>query len=228
MVFINRRHRLSPNQFQWIHMKRFPVDEDLLILNFLLYDIDIVDGNIVWELARGGVQKCETSGRLLKFNNHISYVSNNMALLQAFCCLDCVTFFQRNFQFGATLSYMHWTSFKNLSQERLSNLRNLLQSGLFGIKYTSQQKLFKNISRLDFESFLCSRRGLQRYRVIIVDWEACPNSIVQFFKPCGRTSFPLQLWSSSPCCIFYWINGMCDITQQNTNQDLFPGYWGNN
>ena len=37
-----------------------------------------------------------------------------------------------------------------------------------------------------------------------MDWETCPDFCIHFFKPCGRTIFPLQLWSSSPRSIFYW------------------------
>ena len=56
-LFINRIDGLSPSQFQGVHMKDIPTAEDLLTLNILLYDIDIVDGNIVGELARRSVQK---------------------------------------------------------------------------------------------------------------------------------------------------------------------------
>ena len=43
---------LSPNQFPGVHMNDIPILEDLLSLNILLYDIDIVHGNIIRELAR--------------------------------------------------------------------------------------------------------------------------------------------------------------------------------
>ena len=56
---------LSPNQFQGVPMNDIPNVEDLLTLNILLYDIDIVDGNIVRELARQSVQKYENTARLL-------------------------------------------------------------------------------------------------------------------------------------------------------------------
>ena len=52
-------------------MNDIPTVEDLLILNILLFDIDIVDGNIVGELARRSVQKYETTVHLLGCNNHI-------------------------------------------------------------------------------------------------------------------------------------------------------------
>ena len=41
---------LSPNQFQAVNINDVPVLEDLLTLNILLYDIDIVEGNILENL----------------------------------------------------------------------------------------------------------------------------------------------------------------------------------
>ena len=63
--------RLSADRFQGVHMNDIPNVECLLILNFLLYDIEIVDGNIIGELARRSVQKCENTVQLLRYNNHI-------------------------------------------------------------------------------------------------------------------------------------------------------------
>ena len=61
------------------------VVEDLLTLNILLYDIDIVHGNIIGELARRSVQKYENTVRLLRYNNLICYVNNTNAVFQSFC-----------------------------------------------------------------------------------------------------------------------------------------------
>ena len=63
---INKKDGLSPNQFQGIHMNDIPTVEDLLNLNILWFDIDIVDGNILGELARPSVQKYENTVRLLR------------------------------------------------------------------------------------------------------------------------------------------------------------------
>ena len=83
---------LSPNQLHGVHMNDIPTVEDRLTLNILLYDIDIVDGNIVEELARRSVQKYENNVRLLRYNNHICYVSNINAVFQAFGCPNCDIF----------------------------------------------------------------------------------------------------------------------------------------
>ena len=96
-LFINKMDGLSPNHFQGVHMNDVPTVEDLLTLNILLYEIDIVVGNIVGELARRSVQKYENSVRLLRYNNHICYVNNINAVFQYFRCPICDTFFNKTF-----------------------------------------------------------------------------------------------------------------------------------
>ena len=85
-LFINKMDGLSADQFQGVHMNDIPFVEDLLTLNIVLYDIDIVDGNIIGELARRSVQKYENTVRLLRYNNHICYV-NNMQSSNLFAAL---------------------------------------------------------------------------------------------------------------------------------------------
>ena len=90
--FINKMDGLSPNQFQGVHMNDIHIVEDLLTLNILLYDIDIVDGNNIGELARRSVQKYDNTVRLLRYNNHKSYVNNKNAVFQSFRCPNCDNF----------------------------------------------------------------------------------------------------------------------------------------
>ena len=54
-LIINKMDGLSADHFQGVHMNDIPFVEDLLTLNIVLYDIDIVDGNVVGELARRSV-----------------------------------------------------------------------------------------------------------------------------------------------------------------------------
>ena len=51
-LFINKMDGLNPNQLNGVHMNDIPNVENLLTLNILLNHKDIVDGNIVGELAR--------------------------------------------------------------------------------------------------------------------------------------------------------------------------------
>ena len=66
----------SPSQLKGVHMNDIPIVEDLLTLQIQLYDTDIVDGNIIGELARRGVQKYDNTVRLLRYNYHLCYLSN--------------------------------------------------------------------------------------------------------------------------------------------------------
>ena len=52
---------LNADQFQGIHMNDLPFVVDLPTLNIVLYDIDLVDGNIIGDLVRQSVQKYENT-----------------------------------------------------------------------------------------------------------------------------------------------------------------------
>ena len=152
-LFINKMDGLSPNQFQGAHMNDIPTVEDLLTLNILLYDIDIVDGIIIGELARRSVQKYGNAVRLLRDNIHISYVSNINAVFQAFRCPNCDTFFKRAFNLERHLITCS-ERVKNVYPGNVYQIRETLFDKLvsFSIKYTSEQKLFKNLAVFHFES----------------------------------------------------------------------------
>ena len=92
-LFINKMGGFCADQFQGVHINNFPFFEDLLTLNIVKYDIDIVDGNIIGELARRSMQKYENTVRLLIYDNHICYVNNLNGVFQSFRSPKCATFF---------------------------------------------------------------------------------------------------------------------------------------
>ena len=134
-------------------MNDIPIVEDLLALNILLYDIDIVDGNIIGELARRSVQKYDNTVRLLRYNNHICYVSNINAVFQPFRCPYCDTFFNRTFILERHLTTCS-ERVQNIHPRNVYQIRETLFDKLdsFGINYMSEQKLFQNLALIDFES----------------------------------------------------------------------------
>ena len=91
-LFINKMDGLSDDQFQGVHLNDIPIVDDLLSLHILLYDIGFVDGRIIVELARRGVQKYKNTVRLLKYNNNISYVNNIDAVSKLFAVLIVTLF----------------------------------------------------------------------------------------------------------------------------------------
>ena len=151
--FINKMDGLSPNQFKGVHKNDILIVKDLLALNILFYDIDIVDGNIIGQLARRSVQKNDNTVRLLRYNNHICYVSNINAVFQSFCCPICDTFFNRTFNLEQHLTTCS-ERVKNIYPRNVYQIRETLFDKLdsFGINYTSEQKLFQNLAIIDFES----------------------------------------------------------------------------
>ena len=144
---------LSADQFQGVNINDIPFVKDLLALNIVPYDIDIVGGNIVGELARRSVQKFENTVRLLKYHNHICYVNDINAVFQSFRCPKCDTFFSRTFNLERHLTTCS-ERVKNVYPRNVYQMRETFFDELdsFGIKYTSEQKLFKNIAKFDFES----------------------------------------------------------------------------
>ena len=153
-LFFNKLDGLSPNQFQRVHMNDIPTIEDLLTLNILLYDIDIVDGNIVGELARGTAPKYENTVRLLRYNNHICYVNNINAVLQSSRCPNCDTFIDKTFNLERHLTTCN-ERVKNVYPRKVYQIRETLFDKLdysFGIKYTIEQLLCKKLAIFDFES----------------------------------------------------------------------------
>ena len=71
---MSRIDGLNYSQFQGVYLNDYPIVEDLLLLNIFFYDIDIVERNIIGELARRSVQKHENIFRLLRYNTHKCYV----------------------------------------------------------------------------------------------------------------------------------------------------------
>ena len=152
-LIIYKMDGLSADRFQGVHMDGIPFVEDLLILTNVLYDIDIVDGNVIPELAGRSVQKYENTVRLLRYNNHICYLNNINAVFQPFRCPNCYTFFNRTFNLERNLTTCS-ERVKNVHPKNVYQTQETLFDKLnsFGIEYTNEQTLFKNLAIFDFES----------------------------------------------------------------------------
>ena len=76
-------------------MDDIPSMEDIVRINIFIYDIDLIDGAMIGELARRSIKKYEKNVQLVQYNSRICYVDNIHALLKAFRCPTCATFFQK-------------------------------------------------------------------------------------------------------------------------------------
>ena len=134
-------------------MTDIPKVEEILQLNIFLYDIDLVDGVLIGELARRSFQKYEKSVKLLRYNNHICYVNNINALFKAFRCTTWETFFPKT---GNLERHLVTCSdrVKHIYPQNVYELRETLFEKLdaFNIPYKKEQKLFKNLVIFDLET----------------------------------------------------------------------------
>ena len=138
-------------------MTDIPKVEEMLQLNIFLYDIDFVDGELIGELARRSIQKFEKSVKLLRYNNHICYVSDMNSFFKSFCCSSCDTIFSMT---GNLERHLITCSerVKHIYPKNVYQLRETLFEKLdsLNIPYKEEQKLFKNLAVFDFKS-ICNK-----------------------------------------------------------------------
>ena len=134
-------------------MDDFPSVEDIVVIKIFIYDIDLIDGAMVGELARRSIKRYEKSVQLIRYNNHVCYVDNIHALFKAFRCPTCDTYFQKT---GILERHLVRCSerVKHIYPKNVYQLRETLFDKLdsFGIQCTDDQKLFTSLAVFDFES----------------------------------------------------------------------------
>ena len=128
-------------------------------LNIFLLDIDFLDGELIGEFARGSIQKYDESVKLLRYNNHIFYVSNINAEIEASRCSTCDTFF---FETDSLESPLDTCSerVKHIYPKNVFELSETLFDKIdaFKIPNKEEQKLFNNLAASDFEP-ICVKQG---------------------------------------------------------------------
>ena len=93
--FLNNCGEADPSKFQCLHMTDTPKVEEMLQFKVLPYDITLVGGDLVGELARRSIQKFEKSVKFLRYNNHVCYVSDMNSFSKSFRCSTCDTIFSK-------------------------------------------------------------------------------------------------------------------------------------
>ena len=143
----------DPSKFQGVCMDDIPTVEDTVGTNIFIYDIDLIDGAMVGELARRSIKKYEKNVQLIRYNSHICYVDSINALFKAFRCSTCDTCFQKTGNLERHLVRCS-ERVKHIYPKNVYQLRETLfdKLDLFDIQYTDDQKLFNNPAGFDFES----------------------------------------------------------------------------
>ena len=83
-LFLINSTRPDPSKIQGVCMDDIPSVEDIVGINIFMYDIDLIDGPLVGELARRSIRKHEKSVQLVQYISHICYVDNIHEFFKAF------------------------------------------------------------------------------------------------------------------------------------------------
>ena len=142
-LFLNNCGEADPSKFQGIHMTDIPKVEEVLQLKIFLYDIDFVDGELIGELARRSIQKCEKSVKLLRYKNHNCFVSDKDSFLKFFRCSTCDTIFSKTGNLERHL-ITYSERVKHIYPENVYQLGETLFEKLdsFNFPYREDQQLF--------------------------------------------------------------------------------------
>ena len=152
-LFLVNSTNPDPSKFQGVCMDYIPSVEDIVSISIFIYDIDLIDGAMVGELARRSIKKYEKNVQLIRYNSHICYVDNINALFKAFRCPTCDTYFQKTGNLEPHLVRCS-ERVKHIYPKNVYQLRETLFDKLdsFGIQYKDDQELFTNLAVFDFES----------------------------------------------------------------------------
>ena len=87
---------LSVQSFRAAGLKDLHLVERLAEVNILVYDIEISGGEYIGELAERSLRRFNSTATLLRYNNHICYVTYVNKVFKAFRCSVFNTFFTRS------------------------------------------------------------------------------------------------------------------------------------
>ena len=134
-------------------MNDIPFVEDTVGINFFIYDINVIDGAMVGQLARRRIKKYEKNVQLIRYKSHVCYVDKINALFKAFRCPTCDTCFQKPANLERHLVRCS-ERVKHIYPKNVYQLRETLFDKLdsFVIQYTDDRKLFNNLAVFDFDS----------------------------------------------------------------------------
>ena len=94
-LFLVNSTNPDPSKIQGVCMDDIPSVEDIVGINIFIYDIDLIDGAMVGELARRSIKKFEKNVQLIRCKSQVCYVDNINALFKAFRCPTCDAYFQK-------------------------------------------------------------------------------------------------------------------------------------
>ena len=152
-LFLYNSTNSDPSKFHGACMDDIPSVEDIVVINFFIYDIDRMDGVMIGELARRSIKKYEKNVQLIRYDSHNCYVDNIHELFKALHCQTCDTYIQKTGKLERHLVRCS-KRLKHMYPKILYQLQETLFDKFesFDIQYTDDQKINTNLAVFDFES----------------------------------------------------------------------------
>ena len=132
-------------------MHDIPSVEDIVGINIFIYDIDLIDGAMVGELARRSIKKYEKNVQLIRYTSLICYVDYINAHFKAFCCSNCDTYFQKSGNLERHLVRCS-ERLKHIHPKNVYQLRETLFDKPDSFDIQDDKKFFIILAVFDFES----------------------------------------------------------------------------
>ena len=178
-------------------MDDIPSVEDKVGINFFIYDIELIDGAMVGELARRSIKKYEKNVQLIQYNGHNYYVDKIHALFKAFRCPTCNKCFQTTGNLERHLVRC-CERVKHKNPKNVYQLRETLfdKLDLFDIQYRDDQKLFNILASFDFESIRIAEEKFENSETTAWIGEHVSISIS---ITSNLIAMPISLCNSNPC-----------------------------
>ena len=202
-------------------MDDIPSVEDIVGINIFIYDIDLIDGALVGELARRSIKKNKKNAQLIRYKSHIWYVDKINALFKAFRCPTCDTHFQKTGNLERHLVRCS-EGVKHIYPKNVYQLRETLVDKLdsFDIQYTDDQKLFTNLAVFDFESICIPEEKIKNTETTTWIGEHVP---ILVSKLSNLIATPVFLCNFNPRCdlVASFIDAVEGLaTQSNAHMKL--------
>ena len=143
-------------------MKDLAAVEDTVKAIIFLYDIGIVHGSMIGELARRSFGKHSITVWLLRYNSHHCCVSNINAFFKTFHCSSCDEFIDRAPKLERSSTTCK-ERVKHFSPQKVYQLQETLfeEVDSFSIHYSDDQKLSENMAIFNFESICVQKEKIR-------------------------------------------------------------------
>ena len=152
-VHLTANPRFSVGNFRSVGLEDLHIVERLAEVNILVYDNEVSDGGIIGELAELSLGRFNSTATLMRYNNHICYVTDVNKVFVSFRCSTCNTFFKSSSQLQRHKPKCE-ELVRNSYPKSIYQLRETLFDKLraFDIDVVEGDTFFNNFAVFDFES----------------------------------------------------------------------------